>query len=143
MATKLPPQVLEPLTSAQHFAAPSSRELRSQAVHRLQVGLFGLCAMLLIVGLASIIMDRARMADKEDPIRDVVAADAPEKKPASDPLADIGVMPAAEPSPTPRPQGEPQSRGQGQQGQGQVPDLEPLAPSSPAAEGPGNRAPKP
>lgn len=99
MATKLPPQVVEPLTTPQHFAEPSSRELRSQAMHRLQVGLFGLCAMLLIVGLASIIMERARLADEEDPIREVVAADAPEKKPASDPLADIGVMPAAEPSP--------------------------------------------
>ncbi len=111
MATKLPPRVLEPLTSAQHFAQPSSRELRSQAVHRLQVGLFGLCAMLLIVGLASIIMDRARMADRGDALRDVVAADAPDKKPASDPLADIGVMPAAEPSPTPKPQPQPAPQG--------------------------------
>lgn len=103
MATKLPPNVVEPLTAAQHYTPPSSRELRTQAVHRLQVGLFGLCAMLLIVGLANIIMDRAQLADQEDPIRDVVAADAPNKKPASDPLADIGVMPAAESSPTPSP----------------------------------------
>ncbi|MCJ2184801.1 hypothetical protein MTR62_19205, partial [Novosphingobium sp. 1949] len=103
MPARIPPQVLEPLTSAQHYAPPDPRELRAQAVHRLQIGLFGLCAMLLIVGLANIIMDRARLADKADPIRDVVAADAPDKKPVSDPLADIGVMPAAEPSPTPTP----------------------------------------
>ncbi|MCT2400232.1 hypothetical protein [Novosphingobium mangrovi (ex Huang et al. 2023)] len=95
--------LVEPITTAQHYAAPGSRELRAQAVHRLQVGLFGLCAMLLLVGLANIIMDRARLADTEDPIHDVVAADARPKKAASDPLADIGVVPAADPSPTPAP----------------------------------------
>ena len=72
-------------------------------MHRLQVGLFGLCAMLLIVGLANIIMDRARLADSEDPIHEVVAADAKPKKTASDPLADIGVVPAADPTPAPTP----------------------------------------
>ncbi|WP_246543697.1 hypothetical protein [Novosphingobium profundi] len=131
MATKLPPQVLEPLTSAQHYAPPSSRELRSQAVHRLQVGLFGLCAMLLIVGLASIIMDRARRVDRQDPIHDVVAADAPDKKPASDPLADIGVMPAAEPSPSPTPNAPEQ------QGAPANP-----APPAPAGAAMGNPAPQ-
>ena len=35
-----------PITTPQHFVPPTARELRSQAVHRLQVGLFGLCAML-------------------------------------------------------------------------------------------------
>ncbi|KHK90762.1 hypothetical protein LK12_14840 [Novosphingobium malaysiense] len=91
------------MQSPQHFATPSPRELRAQAVHRLQVGLFGLCAMLLLVGLANIIMDRAKLADTEDPIRDVVAADSKPKKQATDPLADIGVVPASEPSPTPTP----------------------------------------
>ena len=103
MASKLPTPVVEPLTAPQHYAPPTPRELRAQAIHRLQVGLFGLFAMLLIVGLANVIMDRARLVDEEDPIRDVVAADAPEKKQVSDPLADIGVVPAAEPSPTPVP----------------------------------------
>lgn len=103
MAGQFPPNMIEPISTPQRFVAPSARELRSQAVHRLQVGLFGLCAMLLIVGLANIIMDRARLADTEDPIRDVVAADAKPKKPATDPLADIGVVPAADPSPTPTP----------------------------------------
>jgi hypothetical protein len=97
--------VIDPVVTPQHFPAPSERELRSQAVHRLQVGLFGLCAMLLIVGLANIIMDRARLADTEDPIEQVVAADEKPKKVASDPLADIGVVPAADPSPSPEPTG--------------------------------------
>lgn len=109
MAGQLPPQmisgVIEPITTPQHFATPSARELRAQAVHRLQVGLFGLCAMLLLVGLANIIMDRARLTDTQDPIHDVVAVDAKPTKAATDPLADIGVVPAADPSPTPTPSG--------------------------------------
>ncbi|WP_232496062.1 hypothetical protein [Novosphingobium kaempferiae] len=97
------PIILEPLKAAQHFAPPTARELRSQAVYRLQIGLFGLCAMLLIVGLANVIRDRLRVNDAPDPIQDVVAVDAKPTKAASDPLADIGVVPAADPSPTPSP----------------------------------------
>lgn len=103
MAGRLPSSVVESITAPQHFEVPGPRALRAQAVHRLQVGLFGLCAMLLIVGLANIIMDRAKLADIEDPIHDVVAADAKPKKSASDPLADIGVVPAADPAPAPLP----------------------------------------
>lgn len=91
---------VDALTTPQHFMAPTARELRSQSVHRLQVGLFGLCAMLLIVGLANIIMDRAKEIDENDPIQDVVAVDAEPKKAANDPLADIGVIPAANPTPS-------------------------------------------
>lgn len=95
--------ILEPLQVPTHFVPPSARELRSQGVHRLQIGLFGLCAMLLIVGLANIIRDRLRLVDTQDPIQQVVAVDAKPTKTASDPLADIGVVPAAEPSPAASP----------------------------------------
>lgn len=101
MAGKLPSHLIEPITRPQHFAAPTARELRAQAVHRLQVGLFGLCAMLLIVGLANVIMDRAKLTDTKDPIHEVVAVDAKPTKSATDPLADIGVAPAADPNPAP------------------------------------------
>lgn len=75
---------------------PTAREMRAEAVHRLQVGLFGLCAMLLLVGLANIIMDRARLSDDERaPISEQAVAGP---KAATDPLADIGVVPAADPS---------------------------------------------
>jgi len=100
MPDKVAPRMIEPAVMPQHYVAPTMRELRAQAVHRLQVGLFGLCAMLLIVGLANIIMDRARKTDAADPIKDVIAADAKPKKAASDPLADIGVVPSADPTPT-------------------------------------------
>lgn len=105
------------------FPAPA-RELRAQSVHRLQVGLFGLSAMLLIVGLANIIMDRARLNESKDPIEKVIAADAPPKKPAVDPLADIGVVPSADPAPDAPADPAP------------VPDAAAVAPAPPAANYP-------
>jgi len=77
--------------SPQQFVPPSVRELRAQAVHRLQVGLLGLAMMLLLVGLVSIIMERARMAESTMPAAGVPSASA---SPKSDPLADIGVVPS-------------------------------------------------
>ena len=100
MADQLPQRLVEPVTTAQHYERPSARELRSQSVHRLQVGLFGLCAMLLLVGLANVIMDRADLAEDGDaPTEEIIAADVQEKKPAADPLADIGVQPQVEAEP--------------------------------------------
>lgn len=103
MAQNLDPRIVQSVATPQHFSPPTARELRAQAVHRLQVGLFGLAAMLLIVGLANIVMERARVAEVADPALAEVAQVKEEKKPAADPLADIGVAPAAEPSPSPTP----------------------------------------
>ena len=112
MATQPPQQVAQfgtavPPIVVQHVAPPSARDLRSQSVHRLQVGLFGLAAMLLLVGLANIIMDRARLADAS--VGAVASSSAPgaSSSAEADPLADIGVVPAATPSESavPAPQG--------------------------------------
>jgi hypothetical protein len=68
-----------------------SRDLRAQAVHRLQVGMFGLAGMLLLVSLASVIMQRVQTAD-----RSVVATEpsgGASASPADDPLVDLGVAP--------------------------------------------------
>jgi hypothetical protein len=95
----------DPSQKAQHFVPPTVRERRAQAVHRMQVGLFGLAGMLLLVGLANIIMDRAMISDDATAASSAAAVAAakvsPEaaQSPANDPLADIGVvpdMPAAE-----------------------------------------------
>ena len=70
---------------------PGSRDMRAQAVHRLQVGMFGLAAMLLLVSLASVIMQRVQTAD-----RSAIAAlpsSSASAAPANDPLADLGVAP--------------------------------------------------
>ena len=68
--------------------------VRSQAMQRLQVGLFGLAAMVLLVGLANIIMtnaqqNEARVVPEAAP---TVATDNRNGS-ASDPLADAGVVP--------------------------------------------------
>ena len=99
----------DPSQKALHFVPPTVRERRAQAVHRLQFGLFGLAGMLLLVGLANIIMDRALISDDATAASAAAAVSAakvsPEgagASPANDPLADIGVvpdMPAAD-SPT-------------------------------------------
>lgn len=94
--------------AAQHFVPPGARELRAQSVQRLQVGLLGLATMLLLVGLANIIMDRARQADDASGVKDVPVATTTASAPKNDPLADIGVVPSAAPSaaaPTPAPDG--------------------------------------
>lgn len=94
MAQTNQPQMARPVAAPQHYAPPSTRELRAQTVHRLLIGLSGLAGMLLLVGLANIIMTRAKQADS-----DMRAEQGDEKKKsASDPLADIGVAPAADPS---------------------------------------------
>ncbi len=96
MAQNIQPNLVEPVATPQHYVPSSARELRAQAVHRLQIGLFGLAAMMLLVGLANIIMDRARMADAAESEPSVAMSEG--DKAASDPLADIGVVPAADPS---------------------------------------------
>ncbi len=105
MATQPPHQVAPLLgnqaqSAPQHYVAPSARDLRAHSVQRLQVGLFGLAAMLLLVGLANIIMDRARLADAANGALTADGSPAASGSPQSDPLADIGVVPAASPSET-------------------------------------------
>ena len=101
MASQPPRRVLEPLSAPQHFAPPSARELRAQAVQRLQTGLFGIAAILLIVGLADIINERARQTDAASAAPQVSASASP--SPNVDPLADAGVVPSASASPEVKP----------------------------------------
>nr|WP_183614046.1 hypothetical protein [Novosphingobium hassiacum] len=75
------------------------REMRAQAVHRLQVGLFGLAGMLLLVSLANVIMDRAKYID-QTAVAGAAPADAASDTAASDPLVDMGVAPELPVKPT-------------------------------------------
>lgn len=75
---------------------------KSQSMQRLQVGLFGLAAMVLLVGLAQVIMTSAQQnqapaAPEAAPTVAVQASEAP----ASDPLADAGVVPDTGDAPQP------------------------------------------
>ena len=67
---------------------------RSQAMQRLQVGGFGLAAMLLLVGLANIIMHNARQNQAQALPQASPSASLQSRAGAvSDPLADAGVVP--------------------------------------------------
>ena len=91
-----PSQTRERPIAPHHYRPPTPRELRAQAVHRLQIGVLGLASMLLLVGLANIIMDRARVSDGAAAVAALPTArplSADEAKAGGDPLADIGVVP--------------------------------------------------
>ena len=95
MATK--PTISSKGQGPQHFMPPTARELRAQSVHRLQIGLLGLAAMLLLIVLANIIMERAQQSDSAGTAVDKAAAVVSSgKKAESDPLAVIGVVPSPE-----------------------------------------------
>lgn len=86
------------IDDAQHFMPPSKRELRTQAVHRLQVGVLGLAAILLLIALASAIMQHARSTEDAATLANggVVTRGGMAARPTSgpgDPLADMGVAP--------------------------------------------------
>jgi hypothetical protein len=85
----------------QVYSAPLSGT-RAQALQRLQIGLFGLGAMVLLVGLANIVIERAEQTEAGT-VPEAAATVAPNAgaPQASDPLADAGVAPEAAPEPTP------------------------------------------
>ncbi len=106
MAKEPDNRILVPVAAPQETVPLHPREVRAQAVQRLQVGLFGLAAMVLLVTLANIIMDRARQADA-DAAPSVLIGEGAASKPAGDPLADIGVVPAAGASAAAEPDDQP------------------------------------
>ena len=86
---------------------------RAEAIQRLQVGLIGLSLMVLMVGLANIIMERAKLTDESVATPEAVAAPAEPVATKNDPLVDAGVAPElpVEPTPTASPtQTQPTSR---------------------------------
>lgn len=71
---------------------------RAQSIQRLQIGLSGLAAMALLVGLATVIMDRARQTDASAVPEASSPLAANPTSAANDPLADAGVAPDVAPS---------------------------------------------
>ena len=65
----------------------------SQSMQRLQVGLFGLAAMVLLVGLANIIMTNARQNAAQVVPEAGPSSGTSAQVPVNDPLADAGVVP--------------------------------------------------
>ncbi|MGB3472896.1 MAG: hypothetical protein WBA51_18925 [Erythrobacter sp.] len=106
---------------------------RAEALQRLQVGLSGIFAMVLLVGLASAIGTQAERAE-EAAVPDAAPTTEPTAAPPQrDPLADAGVVPdiPVEPAvPPPAPKSE---LGEGVKpilGPGRVPDTPPTEPQA-------------
>lgn len=73
---------------------------RAEVVHRLQIGLSGLAAMILLVGLANIIQDRARIEDAKTVPEAAVTGNQSLTPSQPDPLADAGIVPDLPAEPT-------------------------------------------
>lgn len=68
--------------------------LRSESVQRLQVGLSGIAGMILLVGLAQVIFDRAQESEAAAvPAAAATVAPATSVPTQSDPLVEAGVVP--------------------------------------------------
>lgn len=75
---------------------------RAHALNRLQVGGLGLGFILLVVGIANVVIDRAQEVEETAVPEAKLATPDADDTPASDPLAEIGVVPSPEPAtPTP------------------------------------------
>jgi len=81
---------MAPPTPGNREAAPGLTGTRAEAARRLKVGMGGLLSVLLVVAIASAILQSAR--DTEEPGSPAAGAESV-AEPASDPLVDIGVAP--------------------------------------------------
>ena len=89
-----PAEILRPPADPAPLPVAPLAGTRSQSMQRLQIGLFGLAAMVLLVSLANIVLNNAekneaRVVPEAAP---TVAADGGSDA-VSDPLADAGVVP--------------------------------------------------
>lgn len=82
-----------PPVPEQELAGAPIGGTRAQAAQRLQVGLAGLGAMVLLVGLANFIQDRARVADEQVVPQTAATSEPIVQQPQRDPLADAGLVP--------------------------------------------------
>lgn len=92
----MPPMATDPLETVYQAPPPEAplAGTRSQAMQRLQIGLFGVAAMILLVSLANIILTNAQQNEaRVVPEAAPTVAAGEEAAPVSDPLADAGVVP--------------------------------------------------
>ncbi|MEM1196625.1 MAG: hypothetical protein AAGH57_11015 [Pseudomonadota bacterium] len=76
---------------------------RGEAVQRLQIGLTGLCVIIFVTGIASVIGGQADIAE-DAAVPDAAPTTEPTAAPPQrDPLADAGVVPDIPPEPEPLP----------------------------------------
>mgnify|MGYP000112017646 CR=1 FL=1 len=76
---------------------------RAERIQRLQIGLIGIGAMVLLLGLADIVTERAQQT-QADAVPEAAPTTEPTQAPKPrDPLADAGVVPELSGDPTPSP----------------------------------------
>lgn len=101
-----PRRVMRAMNESGDEAVTALSGTRGQTIQRLQIGLSGIAAMVLLVGLASIIMERAQVTQAST-VPEAVSSDAAGENgtegSGGNPLADAGVVPdvPAEPKPAP------------------------------------------
>ena len=89
-----PLDLQRPALPEQELPAAPLAGTNSQSIQRLQVGLFGLAAMVLLVALANIIRTNAEQNEATVVPEAAPTVSAEQKAPTvSDPLADAGVVP--------------------------------------------------
>ncbi len=74
---------------------------RQEMLHRVQIGLTGLAGVVLLVGLANVVIDKARLDARSmpPPVVPTIGTDAANASGAPrDPLGELGVAPSAEQS---------------------------------------------
>lgn len=76
------------------------KERRQDSLHRVQIGLTGIAGVILLVGLANIVIDKARMDERTvpPPVVPTVSADNGNAVSPREPLAELGVTPSADQS---------------------------------------------
>lgn len=80
---------------------------RAEALQRLQVGIAGIGAMLLLVALANVIQNRARVTDEQAVPEAAPTTEPSADQPANDPLADAGIVPDLPAEPVAQPVEQP------------------------------------
>lgn len=71
---------------------------RQEGLQRIQIGLTGVAGVILLVGLANIVIEKARVDDSSTPPPVVATIDTNSMTP-KEPLAELGVQPATEQAP--------------------------------------------
>lgn len=80
---------------------------KTEAAQRLQVGLFGIASMVLVVGLASILGNRADLTEEGSVPEAAPTTEPTAAVPQRDPLADAGIVPEIPAEPIPQPSANP------------------------------------
>lgn len=84
-----------PATRSAAGAAGSAPDLVNDSVRRLQIGIAGVMTVLLLVGMAGLIGDRARENAAQDALEAAAAVDGGAPKAGSAPLEELGVQPVS------------------------------------------------